>query len=126
MNGLRRNQNGFAAVFLIVGGLILVMLALILVPKILNSNEAAAVKLDEEHEQTAEDSAKLWAQTGGAFTAVYDYYNKIFVQGEKARKVEPYGESKEHDGMVILVTADANGNTKVSWTVPKEVPYDNN
>ena len=120
---MRRNteNGGVLLIFLLLGTAILVMLLLILVPEIRQSDRETREELDLDHENTAEGSARVKASTDGAFHAAYDYYNKRFVVGAEAKNIEPYGESDEHKGMIIFIEADGNGEITLTWGEPREV-----
>lgn len=117
-----KNEKGIAAIFIILGIAIIVMLCLIIIPEIGNTGSGTAAETDKAHEQTAMDSGRLQFLAVGPFTAVYDYKNKVFVDGAKAKQVEPYGETDEHKGMVIFVSANSEGKITVTWKEPREVP----
>lgn len=123
MNRLKHNEKGaVAAIFLILGALILIMLVLIFAPDFSGAGEDFKQQEDRAHVQTAEDSARLKFSATGAFTAIYDYTNKRFVTGVNGRNLEPYGKSKENIGKVIYVEVNSSGKIKTYWDVPRELP----
>ncbi len=118
------DNRGMAAIFVVLIIAILIMLAITVIPMVLESDAHTREKLDSDHEVTARDSALLRVNAVGGFTAAYDYYNKCFVVGSEAKNVEAYGESDEHKGKIILVEATADGKVTLTWVFPREVPHD--
>ncbi len=95
----------------------LALIIAIAVPLVRKRTQSVARDVDALYIQAAEDDSYLrWVQDGNPFSAIYDSENKKFIDIENGmKKVDPYGTSKEHEGMVIYVKVDANGNIKTRW-----------
>lgn len=114
-----KEKSGVAILIWILVLANIVMLVLILTPLVRKADNNTRAQMDQGHEQTATDSALLRYFADGSFTAIYDMQEKQFVLLSSAGQIVPYGESDEHQGLVILVKADDSGNIKVTWVDPK-------
>ena len=78
------------------------------------------ISLDNSQVEFAEHQASIEYQKNyKPFTAVFDTETKQFVDKRTARmSVKPYGSSKEHQGMYLLITVDKDGNISSQWISP--------
>ena len=100
---------------------IIIIIATVLIWKI--SSQKLDDKLssfDESQVEFAEHQASVEYQKNyKPFTAVFDTETKKFVDKRTARmSVKPYGSSKEHQGMYLLITVDKDGNISSQWISP--------
>ena len=111
------NRRGIARAVVLLAVIALALIIAIAVPLVLKRTQSVAKDVDALYIQAAEDDAYLrWVQDGRPFSAIYDSENKRFIDIEGGmKKVDPYGTSKEHEGMVVYVKVDANGNIKTRW-----------
>lgn len=116
----QRQKRGSTRLTFVVVCIAFVLVLLILVPKVLQKSNSKMSELDIKQEEFAEHQASIeFQQNNKSFTAVFDTENKKFVDQKKARStVTPYGTSKEHQGMYILITVDENGNISSKWISP--------
>lgn len=115
-----RSHQGLSQIFFIFGLIAIVLLLMIAIPVVKNNINNKMNDVDEEQIVFAEHQALLVYQANNeAFTAVFDTETKKFVDRKKARTtVTPYGTSKEHQGMYILITVDENGKISSEWISP--------
>ncbi len=111
------NRRGIARAVVLLAVIALALIIAIAVPLVRKRTQSVARDVDALYIQAAEDDSYLrWVQDGNPFSAIYDSENKKFIDIENGmKKVDPYGTSKEHEGMVIYVKVDANGNIKTRW-----------
>ena len=76
--------------------------------------------IDSRVVSVVEYQAKLeYQQKFEAFSAVFDTRTRQFVDEKTAKRtVKPYGSSKEHRGMYLLVDVDEEGNVSSKWISP--------
>ena len=115
-----RDKSGAALLLIVLGIAIIIMAGIILVPVLNDANESAKLKLDEDFEQTAWDSAIMKFFSDGEFSAVYDSENKLFVENLNGRYISGYGQSSLHKDQVIEVDVDSEGNVKITWIDPRD------
>ena len=94
--------------------------ALIIVMLISDNLNSKLYDIDTQQEIYAEHQASIEYQKNyKPFTAVFDTETKQFVDKRTARmSVKPYGSSKEHQGMYLLITVDKDGNISSQWISP--------
>lgn len=115
-----KSQSGTSRIIYIFG---LITLALVIVAFISFTNrkvDSVMNKVDKEQVIFAERQAEIeFQQNRKAFSLVFDTENKKFVDKKTARStVKPYGTSKEHKGMYLLVTVDEEGDVSSQWISP--------
>ncbi len=111
------NTRGIARAVVLLAVIALALIIAIAVPLVQKRTQGVAKDMDDLYIQAAEDDSYLrWVQEGRPFSAIYDSENKRFVDIENGMKmVNPYGTSEQHEGMVIFVKVDVNGNIKTRW-----------
>ncbi len=116
------NRRGISRAVVLLAIIATALIIAILVPVAENVIEDKARDADELHVQTAENSAKLrFVQDGEPFIAIYDCENKKFDDlGTASSIAAPYGNTKEHEGQVIYVRVDKNGDVFTKWVYPED------
>ena len=116
------NRRGISRAVVLLTLIAVAIIIAIAVPVVQSKMESAARDADTLHEITAENSAKLrFVQEGIPFSAIYDCENKQFVDfGTGVSFVEPYGNSKIHEGKVLLVRVDESGKVYTKWVNPED------
>ncbi len=111
------NRKGIARAVVLLAVIALALIIAIAVPLVRSKTQGVAKDMDDLYIRAAEDDSYLrWVQEGRPFSAIYDSENKRFIDIEGGmKKVEPYGTSQGHEGMVIYVKVDENGNIKTRW-----------
>ena len=115
------DQKGMARAVVLLAVIATALLIAIVVPVVRQRTDAAAKDMEDLYEQAAKDDAYLvFVQEGKSFTAIYDSENKRFVdERSSSERVNPYGVTKEHEGMILIVTVDTGGNIKTRWSKQK-------
>ncbi len=116
------NNRGVSRAVVLLALIAAALLIAIIVPVVQNKNDDYARSVDDLYVKAAEDDAYLqWIQTEKPFSAIYDSENKKFIEAEIGRNIiPPYGTSREHEGMVVYVTVDDNGNIRTKWVDQKK------
>jgi competence protein ComGC len=114
------DERGISGLMFIIVVLAILVLCIVIVPKVFTKGDSKLSELDNEQIEFAERQANIeFQQNHKAFEGVFDTENKRFVDQKKARStVTPYGTSKEHQGMYIIITVDENGNISSRWISP--------
>lgn len=120
---LSDNENSKIAADRIVfffAAIALVLVLVIIISLIGKRFDSRMTNFDEEQMLFAEKQAAIeFHESRKAFSLVFDSENKQFVDEKIARgKVKPYGTSKEHSGMYLLVDVDEEGNISSKWISP--------
>ncbi len=120
------NRRGISRAVVLLTIIAACLIIAILIPIASGELDIKAREADELHEQTATNSARLrFVQEGEPFNAIYDCENKQFVDlGTGASVVEPYGNSKKHEGLVIYIRVDKSGEVFIKWVDPKDYGTD--
>ena len=120
------NRRGVSRAIVILSIIAAALIIAILTPVVMNAIDGKARDADALHVQTAINSARLrFVQENVPFNALYDSENKQFVDvGTGVEKVEPYGNSKEHEGQVIYLRVDENGEVFTKWVYPEDYAHD--
>ena len=114
-------KRGAALITVLLAVAVIVMSLVIIIPSLGGTRQSEMERLDDNHEQTAYDSAMLRYFSDGAFTAIYDAEQKVFIEtGDvpSVRAMTPYGRSKKYKDKVIKVTVDDSGNVSLAWIDP--------
>ncbi len=116
------NRRGISRAVVLLTIVALALIIAIAVPVAHSKKEEMARSVDDLYVKAAEDEAYLrWVQDGQPFSAVYDSENKNFIDvASGMRKANPYGELKEHAGMVLFVKVDNEGNISTKWVDQKK------
>ncbi len=113
-----KSKTGVARLIWILTAIVLILVCIIIFPLLGKVREGANERLDEDHEQTAWDSAYMEWIARGKFEAIYDYENKIFIEEPNGVAIAGYGRAKDNKGKVILVKADEDANIIMEWVDP--------
>jgi ABC-type bacteriocin/lantibiotic exporter with double-glycine peptidase domain len=115
-----KSHHGSNHIIVILGLVAIVLLLMIAIPVVKNNTDNKMNNVDEEQIVYAEHQASIEYQKNyKPFTAVFDTETKQFVDKRTARmSVKPYGSSKEHQGMYLLITVDKDGNISSQWISP--------
>lgn len=116
------NRRGISRAVVLLTLIAIALIIAIAVPVVQSKKEEMARSVDELYVKAAKDEAYLrWVQDNNPFSAIYDSENKIFIEkGSGMRIVTPYGEMKEHVGMVLFVKVDEKGNISTKWVDQKK------
>ena len=111
------NRRGISRAVVLLAIIAIALIIAIAVPVVQSKKESMARSLDDLYVNSAEDEAYLrWVQENSSFSAIYDSENKTFIEtGATMRTVTPYGEAKEHEGMVLFVKVSDNGSISTKW-----------
>ena len=111
------NRSGISRAVVILTIIAVALIIAIAIPVVLSRTDAVKRDMDDLYVKAAEDEAYLrWVQEYEPFTAIYDSENKKFIDtGAPKWIVTPYGTSKEHEGMVLFVKVDENGDISTKW-----------
>ncbi len=115
------NQNkGMSRLVVLVMIAAIALVGAIIIPIVMKEANETANETDAYYVSTAKREAKVeFLQTKNAVEKVFDTETKKFVDPETAKKtVNPYGTSKEHQGMYLLVKVDEEGNITTTWIKP--------
>lgn len=120
------NRRGISRAIVLLSIIAACLIIAILIPVVSSVLDSKAREADELHEQTAINSARLrFVQEEIPFNAIYDCENKQFVDlGTGVGVVEPYGNSKEHEGLVIYLRVNEKGEVFIKWVDPKDYGTD--
>ena len=111
-----RYDSGTARLIVIMAAFCIVLFALALIPIAGQFTQSKLKSLDDEYVTSALNKAKIdFVDMKGETKAVYDAENKCFVDVSEAKNVTPYGNAKEHKGMVVVVTVDESGGISAAW-----------
>lgn len=115
-----KSSRGIATLVVILVIIAAVLIGFIVVPKVVKFTNARYDEIDNGYITAAEREARvIFMQDGDAFTKVFNTETKKFVERSYARAyVNPYGTSKAHKGMVLLVTVDKDGDITTEWVIP--------
>ena len=115
MNSREISKLTFILVFIAFG-----IFAVIIVLFINQNLNEKTYDFDTQQKIFAEHQAEIeYQKSFKSFSAVFDTETKTFVDEKTAkRKVKPYGTSKEHSGMYLLVDVDEKGNISSKWISP--------
>lgn len=120
------NKRGVSRAVVLLAIIAACLIIAIIIPVATGVVERRAREADDLHEQTAINSARLrFVQEEIPFNAIYDCENKQFVDlGTGVGVVEPYGNSKEHEGLVIYLRVNEKGEVFIKWVDPKDYGTD--
>ncbi len=116
------NTRGISRAVVLLALIAVALIIAIAVPILQGKSDSAARDVDDLYVQAAMDEAHLrWMQEYKAFSAIYDSENKKFIDtGSRRTLVTPYGTAKEHEGMVLFVKVDGDGNISTKWIDQKD------
>ncbi len=111
------NGRGISRAVVLLAVVALALAVAIAVPVVKSRQEKMNRSLDDLYVKAAEDDAYLrWVQGSGPFKALYDSENKRFEDIRSGMpEVPPYGTAEEHEGMVLYVSVDEDGNIFTQW-----------
>ncbi len=119
------NRRGISRAVVLLTIIAVALIIAIAVPVARSRSQKVKRDMDDLYVRTAEDDAYLrWALENKPFSAIYDSENKRFIDiSTKMSKAPPYGTAKEHEGMVIFVKVDEEGNIYTKWVNQEEDTY---
>lgn len=112
------DRRGVSRAVVLLAIVAVALLLAIAIPIALSKTNNMARDVDDFYVQSARDEARLkWMDEYTPFSAFYDSENKRFIEaGTNMIKINPYGTSKENEGMILYVKVDDEGNISTKWT----------